>query len=135
MYTGRETRFDNPFGEHFFVVTINFRKMHKLGTLFLGKKDARHFLSAIHSICIYIPHTYTYDQFTAFFYEGRVYLSDTNYPIGQCCVDVMNMDEEVLDEIDRSVGAALEKNEQRRFLCTEENERCLGYYLHHAGVP
>lgn len=52
---------------------------------------------------IYIPHTYTYDQFTAFFYEGRVYLSDTNYPIGQCCVGVMNMDEEVLDEIDRRV--------------------------------
>ena len=103
MYTGRKTRFDNPFGEHFFVVTINFRKLHKLGTLFLGKKDARHFLSAIHSICIHIPHTYTYDQFTAFFYEGRVYLSDTNYPIGQCCVDVMNMDEEVLDEIDRRV--------------------------------
>ena len=53
---------------------------------------------------IYIPHTYTYDQFTTFFYEGRVYLSDTNYPIGQCCVDIANMDEEVLDEIDRRVG-------------------------------
>ena len=52
---------------------------------------------------IYIPHTYTYDQFTTFFYEGRVYLSDISYPIGQCYVDIMNMDEEVLNEIDRRV--------------------------------
>ena len=53
----------------------------------------------VESICI--PFTYTYDQFITFFYDGRVYLSDTCYPIGQCCVDVANMDEEVLDEIDR----------------------------------
>ncbi|MFY0390462.1 hypothetical protein ACOMD2_17465, partial [Hominicoprocola fusiformis] len=53
----------------------------------------------VESICI--PFTHTYDQFTTFFYDGRVYLSDTSYPIGQCCVDVANMDEEVLDEIDR----------------------------------
>ena len=51
----------------------------------------------------YIPHTYTYDQFTTFFYDGRVYFSDTSYPIGQCCVDIANMDEEVLGEIDRRV--------------------------------
>ena len=50
---------------------------------------------------ISIPFTHTCDQFTTFFYDGRVYLSDTSYPIGQCCVDVANMDEEVLDEIDR----------------------------------
>ena len=50
---------------------------------------------------IYIPHTHTYDQFTTFFYDGRVYLSDTSYPIGQCCVEIANMDEETLDEIDR----------------------------------
>lgn len=53
------------------------------------------------SICI--PFTYTYDQFTTFFYDGRVYLSDTSYPIGQCCVDIANVDEEVLNEIDRRV--------------------------------
>ena len=53
------------------------------------------------SICI--PFTYTYDQFTTFFYGGRVYFSDTSYPIGQCCVDIANMDEEVLGEIDRRV--------------------------------
>ena len=44
---------------------------------------------------ICIPFTHTYDQFTTFFYDGRVYLSDTSYPIGQCCVDIANMDEEV----------------------------------------
>lgn len=51
----------------------------------------------------YIPYTYTYDQFTAFFHSDRVYLSEKNYAIGQCCVDIMNMDETVLDEIDRRV--------------------------------
>ena len=55
----------------------------------------------VESICI--PFTHTYDQFTTFFYDGRVYLSDTSYPVGQCCVDVANMDEEVLGEIDRRV--------------------------------
>ena len=52
---------------------------------------------------ICIPFAHPYDQFAAFFYEGRVYLSDTSYPIGQCCVDIVNMDEEVLSEIDRCV--------------------------------
>ena len=33
---------------------------------------------------ICIPFTHTYDHFTTFFYDGRVYLSDTSYPIGQC---------------------------------------------------
>ena len=55
----------------------------------------------VESICI--PFTHAYDQFTTFFYDGRVYLSDTSYPIGQCCVDIVNMDEEVLSEIDRCV--------------------------------
>ena len=36
----------------------------------------------VESICI--PFTHTYDQFTTFIYDGRVYLSDTSYPIGQC---------------------------------------------------
>lgn len=54
---------------------------------------------------ICIPFTHTYDLFTTFFYDGRVYLSDTSYPIGQCCVDIANMDEEVLSEIDRRVEA------------------------------
>ena len=53
------------------------------------------------SICI--PFTYTYDQFTTFFCDGRVYLSGTSYPIGRCCVEIANMDEEVLGEIDRRV--------------------------------
>lgn len=92
---------------------------------------------------ICIPFTHTCDQFTTFFYDGRVYLSDTSYPIGQCCVDVVNMNEEVLDEIDRRVeefipaaqAAALEKDKQRCYLRTEEAERCLGYHFYHAGVP
>ena len=49
-------------------------------------------------------YTYTYDQFVVFFYGGHVYLSGKEIPIGQCCVDVMNLEDAVLDEIDRRVG-------------------------------
>lgn len=54
---------------------------------------------------IYIPYTYTYDQFTVFFHGGRVYIGEKNVPIGQCAVDIMNMDEGILDEIDCRVKA------------------------------
>ena len=53
---------------------------------------------------IYIPHTYTYDQFTTFSTRDVFTLVIRTNPIGQCCVDIANMDEEVLDEIDRRVG-------------------------------
>ena len=46
---------------------------------------------------------YTYDQFTVFFYGDRVFAGKKDYPIGQCCVDVMNLPEPILDEIDRRV--------------------------------
>lgn len=49
----------------------------------------------------YTPYSYTYDQFTVFFYGGRVYIGEKNYPVGQCCVDILNMEESVLDELDR----------------------------------
>ena len=35
----------------------------------------------------------TYNQFTVFFYGDRVFAGKKDYPIGQCCVDVMNLDE------------------------------------------
>ena len=46
-------------------------------------------------------YTYTYDQFTVFFHGDRVFVGRKDYPIGQCCVDILNLDEAVLDEIDR----------------------------------
>ena len=52
---------------------------------------------------IELDYTYTYDQFTVFFYGDRVFVGKKDYPIGQCCVDVMNLDESILDEIDRRV--------------------------------
>ena len=52
---------------------------------------------------IELDYTYTYDQFTVFFYGDRVFVGRKDYPIGQCCVDVMNLDESILDEIDRRV--------------------------------
>lgn len=51
----------------------------------------------------YTPYTYTYDQFTVLFHGGRVYIGEKDYPVGQCCVDILNMDEVILDEIDRRV--------------------------------
>ena len=48
-------------------------------------------------------YTYTYDQFTVFFYEGHVFIGGREYPIGQCCVDIVNLDEAVLKEIDQRV--------------------------------
>ena len=77
------------------------------------------------SICI--PFTYTYDQFTTFFYDGRVYLSDTSYPIGQCCVDIANVDEEVLNEIDRRCGhqERLLRSLLRRGRCSRKKQTAL----------
>ena len=49
---------------------------------------------------IELDYTYTYDQFTVFFYGNQVFIGKKDYPIGQCCVDVMNLDESILDEID-----------------------------------
>lgn len=50
-----------------------------------------------------IPFTYTYDQFTVFFYGNHVYISGKEYPIGQGVVDILNLGESILDEIDRRV--------------------------------
>lgn len=49
------------------------------------------------------PYTYTYDQFTVFFYGGHVFIGKKEYPVGQCCADILNLDESVLDEIDERV--------------------------------
>ena len=53
---------------------------------------------------IELDYTYTYDQFTVFFYGDRVFAGKKDCSIGQCCVDVMNLDESILDEIDRRVS-------------------------------
>ena len=52
---------------------------------------------------IELDYTYTYDQFTVFFYGNQVFIGKKDYPIGQCCVDVMNLDESILSEIDQRV--------------------------------
>ena len=49
-------------------------------------------------------YTYTYDQFTAFFYGSHVFIGGKEYPIGQCCVDIVNLDEAVLNEISQRVN-------------------------------
>ena len=44
-----------------------------------------------------------YDQFTVFFHGGRVYISEKNYSVGQCCVDILNLNERILDELEQRV--------------------------------
>ena len=53
----------------------------------------------------FYEYTYTYDQFTVFFYGSHVYIGGKEFPIGQSVVDVMNLDESVLDEIERRAKA------------------------------
>lgn len=44
---------------------------------------------------------YGYEPFSVFFYGDRVYIGETEYPIGQCVVDVMNLNDTCLLEINR----------------------------------
>ena len=60
-----------------------------------------------------IAFTYTYDQFTVFFHKDHVFVGEQDYPVGQCCVDIMNLDASVLDEIDRRVLAFIPCAEAR----------------------
>ena len=44
-----------------------------------------------------------YKGITVFFHEDHVFIGGKEYPIGQCCVDIVNLDESVLKEIDQRV--------------------------------
>lgn len=50
-------------------------------------------------------YTYTYDQFTVFFHDDRVFIGKKDYPFGQCCVDILNLDKTLLGEIDQCIRA------------------------------
>lgn len=88
-------------------------------------------------------YTYTYDQFIVFFYGGRVFIGRKDYPVGQCCVDILNLDEVLFDEINQRVNdfipaarnLLIEKNRQRRGSRAGEAKRCLGTYICFAGLP
>ena len=91
---------------------------------------------------IFIPYTYTYDQFTVFFYGDRVFLGEKSLPIGQCSVDILNLDEDVLMKIYQRVQDFLpaaqrlltEKNRQRYSFRSGETKRCLGCRIYFAWV-
>lgn len=53
--------------------------------------------------CTEFEYTYTYDQFTVFFYGDRFFAGKKDYPVGQCCVDILNLDEPLFDEINRRI--------------------------------
>ena len=52
---------------------------------------------------LYIPYTYTYDSFTVFFHDDYVFIGDRDFPIGQCCVDMMNVDASLIEEINHRI--------------------------------
>ena len=41
------------------------------------------------------------DDFTALFYSDRVFIGAREYPIGQCVVDILNLEESELFRIDQ----------------------------------
>lgn len=43
------------------------------------------------------------DDFTVLFHSDRVFVREQEYPVGQCVVDIMNLEEEVLDGIDQGM--------------------------------
>lgn len=49
------------------------------------------------------PYLHIFDNFTVFFHGNRVYVGEHDYSIGQCVVDVMNMDNTIIGEIVRRV--------------------------------
>ena len=53
------------------------------------------------------PFTYTYDQFTVFFHGDHVFVGGQDFPMGQCYVGIMNVDEATLTEIEQRVLALL----------------------------
>lgn len=52
---------------------------------------------------VYVPYTYTYDEFTVFFHDEYVFIGTRDFPVGQCCVDMMNVDGSLLNEINRRI--------------------------------
>ena len=43
------------------------------------------------------------DQFTVFFHGDRVFVGEREYPVGQCMVDILNLEESELLQIDQSL--------------------------------
>ena len=56
---------------------------------------------------IELPFTCTYDQFTVFFHGDHVFVGGQDFPMGQCYVGIMNVDEATLTEIEQRVLALL----------------------------
>ena len=43
------------------------------------------------------------DAFTALFYSDRIFVGEHEYPIGQCMVDILNLEESELLRLDQSL--------------------------------
>ena len=43
------------------------------------------------------------DAFTALFYSDRIFVGEHEYPIGQCMVDILNLEERELLRLDQSL--------------------------------
>jgi hypothetical protein len=48
-----------------------------------------------------LPFVHTHDRFTVFFCGDHIFIEGKEYPVGQCCVDVLNWTESFLLYINR----------------------------------
>ena len=49
----------------------------------------------------------TFDRFTVLFTNGKIFLGENSFPLGQFTVDFLNLDERVLDKIEERVNSFL----------------------------
>ena len=50
----------------------------------------------------------TFDRFTVLFTNGKIFLGENSFPLGQFTVDFLNLDERVLDKIEERVNSFLQ---------------------------
>ena len=46
-----------------------------------------------------------FDRFSLLFGNGEVFVNGKSFPLGQCTTDILNLDDQVLNEIDRRINA------------------------------
>ena len=76
------------------------------------------------------------DAFTALFYSDRIFIGEHEYPVGQCMVDILNLEESELLQLDQSlldVYHAIQSVWQEDTL--ESVERILTGHSHFSKMP
>ena len=45
----------------------------------------------------------SFDSFSVLFGKGEVFINGKTYPLGQCTTDILDLDDDVLEELDRHI--------------------------------